>query len=564
MIEDGMYETAGVPGRATGFNLGDGYNVTYGYKDGTGRFRSVDWSAGGQTGNAVYGYLNNSDLIEQLTINNSLITTYSYESNRNLKTQVKNEFNSQLISQYDYNYNNLGLREHSDTSGSAFTETPIELTPETSTYTTNSLNQYTQITKDNGQQTTDTLNYDDDGNLTLIISVGATKVYKYNAENRLIAVEPSTPINGDKKVEFVYDYMGRRIQKKVYTYVSDLWSLSSDTLFFYDGWNLILEMDGTGSVHKSYVYGLDLSQSVDGAGGVGGLISVVDTGEVYHFLYDVNGNIRQLIKASDGSISAHYEYDPFGILLKATGLLVNENPLRFSTKYYDTEIGLYYYGYRYYSASLGRWINRDPLGEFGDYNLYGFVNNDPIKSYDILGLWTVKGVLKILCCSEDRHIVDEIAKGKRVVLWFDKMFITWKFPDGSTKREKSNARGRCKKHVIPIEIHTRKSLSNKEAASNIAHETYHIYLHDLKLTTVEEEVKVRIETEKFRKRHSMTPILPEYRNRDNSINEEAIRSSVKGSPAYTGNVEEGTKQIIDIDYDGTLHLTSPTEWYCPQ
>jgi hypothetical protein len=107
------------------------------------------------------------------------------------------------------------------------------------------------------------------------------------------------------------------------------------------------------------------------------------------------------------------------------------------------------------------------LGDFGGYNLYGFVNNDPIKSYDILGLWTVKGVLKILCCSEDRHIVDEIAKGKRVVLWFDKMFITWKFPDGSTKREKSNARGRCKKTCHSHRNTHKKRLSNKDT-SNLA------------------------------------------------------------------------------------------------
>jgi RHS repeat-associated protein len=347
----------------------------------------VAWAASGENDTATYSYIPNSDLLYQLSTTSGLATTYAYEADRNLKTQVKNEFNAQLISQYDYNYNNLALRDHMQTSGSAFTGTPIEPTPETSTYTTNSLNQYTQITKDNGQQTIDTLTYDDDGNLASIASGSSNKLYKYNAENRLIAVEPSTPINGDKKVEFVYDYMGRRIQKKVYTYVSDLWSLSSDTLFFYDGWNLILEMDGTGSVHKSYVYGLDLSQSVDGAGGVGGLISVVDTGEVYHFIYDSNGNVGQLVDADSGSIVAQYEYNPFGILLNSYGAMKKDvNPFRFSTKYYDMETGLYYYGYRYYSTNLGRWISRDPIEEEGGLNLYAFVLNDPLNYFDLLGL----------------------------------------------------------------------------------------------------------------------------------------------------------------------------------
>ena len=57
-----------------------------------------------------------------------------------------------------------------------------------------------------------------------------------------------------------------------------------------------------------------------------------------------------------------------------------------STKYWDDETGLYYYGYRYYSAELGRWLSRDPFEENGGYHLYAFVLNDPINSIDIYGL----------------------------------------------------------------------------------------------------------------------------------------------------------------------------------
>jgi RHS repeat-associated protein len=67
--------------------------------------------------------------------------------------------------------------------------------------------------------------------------------------------------------------------------------------------------------------------------------------------------------------------------------MANENPFRFSTKYYDTETDLYYYGYRYYSTSLGRWINRDPIEEEGGLNLYAFVGNNAIDSIDATGLW---------------------------------------------------------------------------------------------------------------------------------------------------------------------------------
>jgi RHS repeat-associated protein len=56
---------------------------------------------------------------------------------------------------------------------------------------------------------------------------------------------------------------------------------------------------------------------------------------------------------------------PFGEVIRATGSMAKTNPFRFSTKYQDDETDLLYYGYRYYNASAGRWLSRDPLGEKG-------------------------------------------------------------------------------------------------------------------------------------------------------------------------------------------------------
>ena len=44
-----------------------------------------------------------------------------------------------------------------------------------------------------------------------------------------------------------------------------------------------------------------------------------------------------------------------------------------------------YYGYRYYDPQTGRWPSRDPIGEEGGINLYGFLGNRSINTYDILG-----------------------------------------------------------------------------------------------------------------------------------------------------------------------------------
>jgi RHS repeat-associated protein len=111
---------------------------------------------------------------------------------------------------------------------------------------------------------------------------------------------------------------------------------------------------------------------------------------------DANGNIGQLLDASDGSLKAHYEYGPYGGLTAQSGTESTNNIYRFSSKYLDTETGLLYYGYRYYGAETGRWLSRDPIGERGGLNVYGFVQNDPIGRVDPLGLDDFDEVTDIL------------------------------------------------------------------------------------------------------------------------------------------------------------------------
>ncbi|MGA1826401.1 MAG: RHS repeat domain-containing protein [bacterium] len=162
-------------------------------------------------------------------------------------------------------------------------------------------------------------------------------------------------------------------------------------------------------INKYYVWGADLSQSLQGAGGIGGLLASVNTpsGNRYYYCYDVNGNVGQLVDASNGEIAAHYQYDSFGNKIEASGSATEENPFKFSTKYFDSEIELYYYGYRYCSLELGRWINRDFIEEQGGVNLYNFVGNNPVTYFEILGLWkksTKKSRRRQLYPHESDHI----------------------------------------------------------------------------------------------------------------------------------------------------------------
>jgi len=115
---------------------------------------------------------------------------------------------------------------------------------------------------------------------------------------------------------------------------------SASKNFVYDGWAMIQETSG--AEKNSYVYGVDLS------------------GSNAFYYYDANGNVTELIGV-DGVSVAHYEYDPYGNTTVKTGPLADINPFRFYTKYIDDSTGLIYYGHRYYSTNLSRWLSRDPI-----------------------------------------------------------------------------------------------------------------------------------------------------------------------------------------------------------
>ncbi|UDQ98359.1 RHS repeat-associated core domain-containing protein [Lentisphaerota bacterium WC36G] len=89
---------------------------------------------------------------------------------------------------------------------------------------------------------------------------------------------------------------------------------------------------------------------------------------------------------NSGSIANRYDYSPFGQLSKNNETVAN--PFKFSSEYAEKETGLIYYNYRYYNPVNGKWLKRDPIGERGGMNVYGFVNNNPIYEQDYLGLFS--------------------------------------------------------------------------------------------------------------------------------------------------------------------------------
>ena len=241
--------------------------------------------------------------------------------------------------------------------------------------------------------TPEVFTHDADGNLT----ADAKWTYAWDGENRLKSVETSaaavTAGVAKARLEFAYDGQGRRVAKKVSNWSPGGWVLASSTLFLFDGWNLLAELrlnpsTSTFDLHSSYVWGTDLSGSLQGAGGVGGLLfstySLNLTPYTSAAAYDGNGNVIAYVDLATGNRSATYEYGAFGETLIADGPAAELFPFRFSTKYHDTETGLVYFGFRY-KGEYG-FINRDPVEENGGINIYGYLQNNPINAIDLLGL----------------------------------------------------------------------------------------------------------------------------------------------------------------------------------
>ena len=381
-------------------SIGNVNNYTYDY-DTYGRLNKIATPAGDFT----YTRPADSDLVTAMARPNNVTSNWTFEEHRNLLASVTNG----SVSTYTYTNDALGRRTNVTRSGSAFSDTNIltygynsrsevisalsninanysfsynydpignrlnsTLAGTAWSYTSNNLNQYTALTSGN---TTQSPAYDADGNMTF--RDGWTQIW--NGENRLVEM-----YNDTTKLTFSYDYMGRRIEKKVFQQTGGIWAPQKSLQYVYDGYKLIEEIDTLPDekpVIRRYTWQPE-SQGAD----LPLVVTDVASDQSYFYTADGNKNISELVDAT-GNIAAHYEYDPFGKINTQNGAYAASNPFRFSSEYFDSETGLVYYNYRYYSPELGRWINRDPIGEAGGLNLYNMLKNNAISQIDQYGLW---------------------------------------------------------------------------------------------------------------------------------------------------------------------------------
>ena len=206
------------------------------------------------------------------------------------------------------------------------------------------------------------LGYDAAGNLT---NYTATDQYVYDPENR---------IQSTAGVTYTYDADGNRVEKS---------GGSVSALYWYGAPGIIAESDLSGTLKSEYVFFN------------GKRFARIDLpGNTVHYYLSDHLNSTSMVVSASGVPEEESDYSSFGTEYVLTGS--GANHYKFTGKERDTESGLDYFGARYYSNPLGRFITPDwaakaaavPYAEFADpqsLNLYSYVRNLPTTRVDADG-----------------------------------------------------------------------------------------------------------------------------------------------------------------------------------
>lgn len=328
-------------GNVTKLTYPDSYYVTRVYDQ---LNRLTDIKLNGATTSAIHITYDELSRRNVLTYGNGATSTYTFQLNDDLTGLAEAFTGSSVV--FAYGFNNVHQENSRSVSDGTYLWHPGA--GGTTTYgTANSVNEYPTV---GGSS----YSYDGNGNL----KSDGTWTYTYDTENHLLSATKT-----GVSASYVYDGLHRQVQKTVG---------SVETRFYYAGWQRLADYDGVAkTLQTRYVYGTSLDE---------GLLTVSSAGSITYLHADRMGSI---VAATDstGAVVGKTGYGPYGegappvISIGLTG------------QRYDAETGLYYYKRRYYSVSLGRFLQIDPsLGDdFYSYNLYRYVENDPLNKTDQLG-----------------------------------------------------------------------------------------------------------------------------------------------------------------------------------
>jgi len=287
-------------------------------------------------------------------------------------------------------------------------------------YTYDALNRLTEDTRPT--QSTETIDYDRNGNRTGKTIDAITDTYNYIANSNKLNTDPVGLVTHDLAGNRISDQAGNRTFE--YNNAGRLWKVytggqltatytynaqgqrtrkvtsSGTTIYHYDlSGTLLSETTETGAPIRDYVHmnGVPVAQ-IDTNG-------TIDTVSYLHT--DHLGTPRRATNEA-GDVVWSWDSDAFG------QTAANDDPdsdgnstiinLRFAGQYFDQETKLHYNYFRYYDPSTGRYITSDPIGLAGGLNTYGYVDSNPTNWVDPFGL------VKCLSESECKKLLEKIYK----------------------------------------------------------------------------------------------------------------------------------------------------------
>ena len=234
-----------------------------------------------------------------------------------------------------------------------------------------------ELTAETTNGATISYQYDPDGNRSKKIAPDKTAVYTWDAVGRLVAVD--TDNDGNPDFAATYDYRMRRVARQQKNAAGVL----EPTKFRYDGGEAFDERDKDGNQKA------DFARIPGLGGGVAGILNAAKPAKdgkparEEYYIYNGVGHSVLLVDGANAPVQTNL-YEAFGGVEQSWG--DSENNRLGNTKEYDAVIGLYNHGFRYFDASIGRYISNDPLGYEGGFNLYVYCTNDPINKFDPHGL----------------------------------------------------------------------------------------------------------------------------------------------------------------------------------
>ena len=246
--------------------------------------------------------------------------------------------------------------------------TPYGQSATTTSYTDNNLNQYTDV---GGT----THSYDANGNLT----DDGQLTYEYNFRNLLCRVKDGATV----VASYQHDALGRRVKTIIGSACKRYIYSGAETIAVYDESNALLQEFVYGQVIDEVLM-LEQADVLDADGDS-------NTTELARSFYHRNalGSVMEITEM-DEDVAVSYRYDPYGaVTITRNGSTQSSDPLgqpiTYTGRWSDEETGLMYYRARMYSARMGRFLQRDPLGVSAGPSLYEYARSAPAVYVDPLG-----------------------------------------------------------------------------------------------------------------------------------------------------------------------------------